>query len=425
MSAINRVFAFAADAEALSDAGASATLAFGYEASDGSPASGCVKWTGTLSAPETEHGTQAVGDTWETWGVPAGAIVDTLTITLHTHTAAADSTADIQLSARVLSGGLAVCSSDPFDATIPDTFGWEPRYGTTREVLSSYQTSDTPVALQLSATIEMGDPSSAIDFRVDHVNVMMEYTEVTPPGPVDIHERQLPPAGIIVRDGAVSRRNARARTCAVAFVELSGGLVTETRTSGGTTLARRTQLPSASLTAYGRGLLAQGAGDGNVKHSLCQDAAGGTWTAEQSVGSATSGCAYGAGRDGHYVVVFQNGGVLYARWCHNGADWSTAPSATTIDAGDGAGKLLLGCAMNERGVLGVLLGDAEGSIGYLLRSFDCGDTWSLGASGVTVDEEAGVGMFLVASGHDFVVVHINEDGEIVHRVSHDCGDTWL
>ena len=77
MAVVTKTFAFASDAEGLTDVGDLLTGA--WDSGDGSPSSGCVKVTGTSSGFDA-GAMSTSGTTFESWGVPSGATIDGIEI---------------------------------------------------------------------------------------------------------------------------------------------------------------------------------------------------------------------------------------------------------------------------------------------------------------------------------------------------------
>lgn len=77
MAIVTKTFAFASDAEGLTDTGNALTGS--WDSGDGSPANGCLKITGTDSGADA--GAMATsGTTFASWGVPGGATINGIEI---------------------------------------------------------------------------------------------------------------------------------------------------------------------------------------------------------------------------------------------------------------------------------------------------------------------------------------------------------
>jgi hypothetical protein len=77
---VDKTFSFASDAMGMLDLGTTGSVTFAHDATDGDPA-GCVKFTTTAAGSFQEYGARNVtGETWETWGVQAGATVTSIQI---------------------------------------------------------------------------------------------------------------------------------------------------------------------------------------------------------------------------------------------------------------------------------------------------------------------------------------------------------
>ena len=177
MPTVTKTWVFAADAEGLADAGVSANIAFAYEGADGDPASGCVKFTSASVPASIERARRAAtGQTWETWGVPAGATVTNVQITAWRSKVVAESGGGINIArmrivdsaaASVHSAGDLI--SSPVGA--PATWITNPA-GSARAVNALSQASTTDVRLEIEyETYTTGTN----DVRFDTITLAITY----------------------------------------------------------------------------------------------------------------------------------------------------------------------------------------------------------------------------------------------------------
>jgi hypothetical protein len=189
MPTVVKTWAFASDAEGLTDAGVSA-VAFAHLTTDGNP-SGCVRFTqATKAVTQSERALRAsTGETWESWGVPAGATVTGVQVTAWQEKLAANTKlSSHSISARVIgSGGASVHSAGDLLAavalgTTTDATWQAGAAGTARAVDSGAQASGTDVRLELeySVVTSGGGGSASVDQRFDQIQLTITYTESAP-----------------------------------------------------------------------------------------------------------------------------------------------------------------------------------------------------------------------------------------------------
>lgn len=195
MPTVTKTWSFLTDAEGLTDAGSHPAIHFAWESGDGSPASGCVRFTcTTANVNASEYGRRAsTGETWETWGVPAGATVTHLQITAwrtRKYSVATNDGATIYLRVINSTGGV-VHSASPYLATqhisTPPPGGWVDEMSVSPEEIqyavdSPYQASTTDVRLEIEALVGTGTFFGNLDVRIDTISLSITYVEgVTPP----------------------------------------------------------------------------------------------------------------------------------------------------------------------------------------------------------------------------------------------------
>jgi hypothetical protein len=188
MPTVAKTFVFAADAEGLADQGNSATITFAWQTGDSQSGSGgCVKFTTTSkSTTSTEYAYKtATTDTWETWGVPAGATVTSVQVSeWYERTVAVTKISSQAVSIRVVnssnttvhSAGDLIAAYDP--GTGANATWQSATAGSVRAVDSSYQASTTSVRLRIDQTIVTSGSSSAasVDQRYDGITLTITYT---------------------------------------------------------------------------------------------------------------------------------------------------------------------------------------------------------------------------------------------------------
>jgi hypothetical protein len=185
MATVAKTWDFTADAMGLADSGSDANLAFAWDATDRA-----VKFTCTAkSVTATELARRATtGETWETWGVPAGATVTGLQVTGW----AKKLVSNTKLSSHTLvvsvvdpAGALVhAAAGDLLSTTLPTTVdvGYVAQAaGPVVAVDAAYQASNTDVRLGLSysVTTSGGGGSASVDQRFDAITLEIAYT---PPG---------------------------------------------------------------------------------------------------------------------------------------------------------------------------------------------------------------------------------------------------
>lgn len=187
MPSVTKTWTFASGAEGLADAGNSA-VTFAAQAGDGNPADS-VKFTqGTKSVTHTEFARRATtGETWETWGVPAGATVTDVQVTAWSERLVSNTKlSSHSIKARIIdSGGASVhAAGDLLDVALGTTTdaSWQAgAAGTQRAVDSAKQASTTDVRLELEygVTTSGGGGSANVDQRFDQIELTITYSENT------------------------------------------------------------------------------------------------------------------------------------------------------------------------------------------------------------------------------------------------------
>lgn len=187
MPTVTKTWSFASDNEGLDDAGNAAGIAVAFQGADSQSGSGgCLRWNMTTKGQtQTEFARRATtGETWESWGVPAGATVTTVQVTAwYEKLQAKVKLSSHSFAARVIgSGGATVHSAGDLISGAQDTnvdAAWQARgAGTARAVDSGSQASTTDVRLELEYTITTsgGGGSANEDWRVDEIALEITYT---------------------------------------------------------------------------------------------------------------------------------------------------------------------------------------------------------------------------------------------------------
>lgn len=224
MATVVKTWSFASDTEGLADAGNSG-LFFEFESADGSPASGCAAFrSATKGATLTEFGRKSTtGDSWETWGVPAGATVTSIQITSWRRKMAASTKfSSGNIKARVIgSGGGSVHSvGDLIDWAMANEANWTTdTVESSRAVDAGSQASTTDVRLELEGTITTsgGGGGANVEERLDEIELTITYTESNPvtvtPGTASLTTSAFAPtvtttANVLVTPGTASLTTA-------------------------------------------------------------------------------------------------------------------------------------------------------------------------------------------------------------------------
>lgn len=176
MAVIQRTFAFASGAEGLVDQALLTSITFAFEGADGSPA-GCVKFTcATKNLTNVVEAAATSGLTWESYGVPAGATVNTVRVVSWQRKLATNG----KLSAHSLVvkvGGLSLVSE-----TLPTAAGaWLAGAGiAAAQSVAGPSSGAADLRLEYTLTMLGGGGTAALDQRVDQIVVEVDYTEAAP-----------------------------------------------------------------------------------------------------------------------------------------------------------------------------------------------------------------------------------------------------
>lgn len=185
MPTVTKTWTFDVGSEGLADAGAHPNILFSYESGDGSPSSGCVKFTCNVTGvSSSEYGRRpTTGETWETWGVPPGAVVTQAQITDWRSRKFALATNDgIIIKVRIInSSGTTVHSSGDLISTgmaVPPPGGWtDEAAGPVRNIDALYQVSSTDVRLEIEGQVSTGALLANLDYRLDSIELTLTYDE--------------------------------------------------------------------------------------------------------------------------------------------------------------------------------------------------------------------------------------------------------
>lgn len=189
MATVQKTFSFLNDAEGLVDMASSASVVFSHHSSDGNPL-GCVQFTQTAkNAIEVEGAQQGISQSWETWGVPFGATVNTVRVVSAKYKIAGNTKLDAHEwriyvvdvnGAHVTDSGARL-----LDAILPTTLsGWVDATGmiAAQTVKADRQAYNSVVRLTIGYTVDTGTGggSAAVDARFDEIVLEIDYTESGP-----------------------------------------------------------------------------------------------------------------------------------------------------------------------------------------------------------------------------------------------------
>lgn len=169
---------FPSDAQGFSDAGLTGNIAFAWNGSDGSPANGCVGFTSTtVSMSGTiEQAKTSNLKTWEDYGVPPGAVVQTVQL-YYSYKTVLSNVNNFKLKQRITSVGTSVTS--PVDIDYIDASpapSWLALNTTLTSVSMAYQASSTPVQFVLECWMSTGSGAASCDVRIDSITYIITYT---------------------------------------------------------------------------------------------------------------------------------------------------------------------------------------------------------------------------------------------------------
>lgn len=175
MATVDKTWVFAADNEGLADVGDSAiTLAHDTAGNPG----GSLEFLGAATGTTERARKAATGETWETWGVPAGSTVtDVQVISWDKRHWGGAVTQTLKM--RVVDSAAASVHSagDLVNAALGSGVdgAWAPQgAGTSRAVDAGKQASTTDVRLEVQCDISAA--SSSFDLGIDNILLRITYT---------------------------------------------------------------------------------------------------------------------------------------------------------------------------------------------------------------------------------------------------------
>lgn len=406
---VTKTFAFVSDSEGLADGGLSA-IAFAYEGSDGSPNSGCVKFTIGSGVTGKETGTQAVGDTWEDWGVPNGATINEVTASLKLKASVSGSIGRT-IRASLLSSGADIGNIVYIDADVADPLSWSDIAGLTLPIPEIYSAHNSAIELELG--IDVISNTGTATYFIDTVAITIQY-EITTSGAVE--GLNIAPALLVGLAGLLRytgnhNLNAPSATLKTIATALEGN----SKVSGTITRRRRT-IPSASLSSV-QALNPMKETSIDILHGICRDNEGAVWYTEETIDTGDRNSAAGAFFKTEYGVFYNRSGKVYYKKTPYPDDWSTA---LRIDTGYTA--TVKGCATNRLGAILVLILQTLGNYAFL-RSLDRGDNWDIVGG---IEYGSNIEDISIVNIDDIFVAPfiLKGNGIVYHLVSYDCGNTW-
>jgi len=169
---------FDSDAEGLAEEGLGAHIAFAWYASDGSPSSGCVRFTNSATiTAETEGAAHSPDIAWTDLGVPAGASVKTVRAWCQTKLASAPASYSRELAINIASSGSHVTADDLIllESDVADPLGsWATQEGVSRAVTGTYSPASTAIGVQVRLTLTTGS-ADAFEYRIDSIRLLIGY----------------------------------------------------------------------------------------------------------------------------------------------------------------------------------------------------------------------------------------------------------
>jgi hypothetical protein len=169
MATVTKTWVFASDAEGIEGTNTS------WLSSDGDPNNGCLKYIGGGSARVAYK--TSTSDTWETWGVPAGATVTAVQVTAWKRKTPTRSRysgqfylylADSSLSVITTLLGLQIMAAVLSSWTAQTA-------GASQNITESYQASNTSVRLYFCWPF--GGETDTGEVRLDSIELTITYTE--------------------------------------------------------------------------------------------------------------------------------------------------------------------------------------------------------------------------------------------------------
>ena len=159
--------------ESLAESGLSADIDFGI---------GAAFSFGTLISDlvsESEEGIQGVGDTWETWGVPPGAIVTAIEAVYdRAITNSGGRVTDSLVVAKIINNSGVDITTNPIISNTSRTAGTSIGVAGTGQqaVLGSYQASNQGVRLYLINTVTSNSSTINWLYSIDNLQITITYT---------------------------------------------------------------------------------------------------------------------------------------------------------------------------------------------------------------------------------------------------------
>lgn len=176
MATVDKTWVFVADNEGLADVGDSA-ISVPHDAA-GNPG-GSLEFTGGATGVTERARRAATGQTWETWGVPAGSTVTSLQVISWDKRRWDNGAQTPTVKMRVLgSGGTTVHTAGDLVNAAFGSFadvGWLSQgAGTSRAVDGGSQASTTDVRLEVQ--MDISSALSSFDHGIDNILLRMTYT---------------------------------------------------------------------------------------------------------------------------------------------------------------------------------------------------------------------------------------------------------
>lgn len=179
MATVDKVWNFPSDTMGLADVGDSAITVTWDSGAGAVSGNGSLEFVGAATGVTERARRASTGETWETWGVPAGATVNSIQIQQAYKRRWDGSAPTAALAMRVVDSAGSTVHSAGDILTVAAATGADGSWvaqgvGTSRAVDSGKQASTTDVRLEVQITSSV--PNSTLDFGVDAITLRIDYT---------------------------------------------------------------------------------------------------------------------------------------------------------------------------------------------------------------------------------------------------------
>ena len=171
MATVTKTWTFPSNSNGWTEVGDDAGEAFGFT----DVGAQAVQFTRPTAGTSSERARTGAGVTWETWGVPSGATVNSIIFSASTCRNATSGITTTNIKGRIVdsSNTTILVGGDSLDSSFSGT-SYVTRSGTSKDINSSYQSSTTNIKAEMTGNIT--STSTNRGWRSNSISVQITYS---------------------------------------------------------------------------------------------------------------------------------------------------------------------------------------------------------------------------------------------------------